>query len=121
MNRHLPADVADFKAWVEHQVASCTPDEQAQFERYLRAFPGRSWRDYKGKGDPCFPAPTQHGERPWRKLRPDDVRALAVTTLARDLPRNYRQAASHDRALIFNELARKYRYRTDEELEAGGA
>ena len=116
--RHLPADTGDFKQWVEAQVAACRPEDQDDVRRYLRANPGHTLREWKGKGDPNLLA-AQPGEIPWKRLAPADVRLIATTTVARCLPQNVRQAAAHDPALIFNKLAKKYRFKTAAEIEAG--
>ena len=66
--------------------------------------------DWKGLG-PVVPPDAQRWEKPWKRLKPDEVKAEAVRHFARELPRNLRQAAAHHPGLIWNALARKYRPR----------
>lgn len=106
----LAADLADFEQYIACQLRGWGEPERADLEAYLRRFPGHSVADWKGKGV-CPPLDAAPYHRPWSKLKAEEVRAAATRTIARDLPRNIRQAAARDRALIWNAYARKYRLR----------
>lgn len=84
--------------------------ERSELARFLRSNPGMTVRDWKGKG-PTLPHDAAPGEAHWAKLSASEVRDAAANAFARDLPRNVRQAAGRDPALIWNPLARKYRRR----------
>lgn len=116
-----PADLDDFEAYVARQTHGREGPEFADLEAYLRAFPGRSVRDWKGKGLPS-PRDAKVWEKPWQKLDPNEVRDAAVRSIARDLPRNIRQGAAHHPDLVWNKFARKYRLRvpTDPAPMGGG-
>ena len=105
-----PADIADFEEFVSRSIAWRQEPERGDLERYLRRFPGHSVRDWKGKGLPC-PLDADERERPWRRLKAAEVQIEATKCISRELPRNLRQAAARDPALIWNPLARKYRLR----------
>jgi len=105
-----PADLADFEAYIAHQLRGWGEVERADLEAYLRRFPGHSVGDWKAKGLTC-PLDAEPHAKPWWKLKPAEVREAGTRTIARDLPRNVRQAAGRDPGLIWNPLARKYRLR----------
>lgn len=104
------ANLADFEAFIAAQIAHMHDPDRSDFERYLRAHPGHSMRDWKGKSAPFLP-PATVDERPWSTLKPVMVREMATSALACHLPHNVRQAAAHDPELVWNPLARKYRLR----------
>lgn len=108
----LAADLADFEDYIASQTAGRTGAERDELEAYLRRFPGHSVSDWKAKGLP-HPLDAEPYQKPWRKLPREEVRAEGTRTIARDLPRNIRQAAARDPDLIWNPLARKYRLRVD--------
>lgn len=109
---HSPthADIVDFEAYVARQTRGWAEPVRTQLEAFLRAAPGLSVADWKGKGlsAPLDAAPR---ETPWARLKLAEMREEATSTIARDLPRNVRQAAGRDPGLIWNPLARKYRLR----------
>lgn len=84
--------------------------EQNELAAYLAGNPGKTARDFKGKDtapfDKLYVAP---GECPFDQLDAETVRREAVGVPAIYLPRNIRQAAGRDRALIFDDQARAYR------------
>jgi hypothetical protein len=104
------ADLADFEQYIADQLRGRGETECADLEAYLRRFPGHSVADWKGKSM-CPPLDAAPYHRPWSKLKAEEVREAATRAIARDLPRNVRQAAGRDPALIWNEYARKYRLR----------
>lgn len=106
-----PDDVADFEAFIASQLGAREGEERADLERYLRAFPGATVREWKGKGDLWHLSGSNPDERPWHKLKAREVRALATRHPARTLPHSIRQAAARDPGLIWNPLARRYRLR----------
>lgn len=108
--QYLEADRADFDAYVASQLNGWTDPLRAEVEGFLRAYPGSSVRDWKGKGCDA-PMPAQADEAAWLDLDPNEVRHRAIATVARLLTRNIRQAAGRDPSLIWNPLARKYRLR----------
>lgn len=103
-------DLADREAFICRVVSGYAEPDRGELAAYLRANPGQTARDWKGKG-PSLPFDEERGEAPWSKLKADDVRPIAIAASARDLPQNIRQAAARDPALIWNPLARKYRLR----------
>jgi hypothetical protein len=105
-----PADLDDFEQYIAHQLRGWADEERADLEAYLRRFPGHSVADWKAKG-PTGPLDAEPYEPIWSKLEAAVVREVGTRTVARDLPRNYRQAAARDPGLIWNPLARKYRLR----------
>ena len=110
MRSPLPGDVADLEDYIARLVSGRAEPDRSNLEGYLRLHPGHTLRDWKGKG-PTLPPETDPKEKPWRSLSREEVRAAAVATSARDLPRNVRQAAARDNGLVWNPLARKYRLR----------
>lgn len=113
------ADLADFEAFVIHVTEWRGEPDRSDLATFLRANPGLTVRDWKGKG-PSVPLDAERWEAPWSKLKPDEVRSEAVKWLARELPQNVREAAARDPALIWNPLARKYRVRLDTDPRPGG-
>jgi hypothetical protein len=109
-----PADLADREAFIERLCSWHSEPDRSHLARFLRANPGMTVRDWKGKG-PVVPAEPVLGEKPWHRLKPEQVRHDAIRATARDLPRNVRQAAARDPGLIWNPLARKYRLRLPSE------
>lgn len=105
-------DLADRESFIGTIISDYTEPDRSDLAAYLRANPGHTVRDWKAKG-PTIPQDAERGETPWPKLKPNEVREAAIAASARDLPRNVRQAAAHDPALIWNPLARKYRLRLD--------
>lgn len=103
------ADSADWQAYVERVAGQWPEPERSELSSYLLANPGHTVRDWKGKG-PSSPCDADPWEKPWSRLRPELVRSTAIAAPARQLPRNIRQAASRDPALIWNPLG-KYRLR----------
>ncbi len=103
-------DIADHEAYIVGQTAHMREPDRSDCRRYLRANPGHSIREWKGK-----PASYLSGaavdDKPWQSLKPAEVRQMATSRLARDLPHNISQAAARDPALVWNPLARKYRLR----------
>lgn len=122
MNTQELNDIEDREAHIIRVVAGrdSHPDF-ADLPDYLRANPGHTVRDFKGKG-PVVPDEAEFGETSWDKLKAAEVRATAIDASARDLPRNVRQAAARDPSLIWNPLARKYRVRlpSDPQPMGGG-
>lgn len=106
------ADLADFEQYIAHQLRGWGEPERSGLEAYLRRFPGHSVADWKAKGL-SRPMDAEPHHKPWWKLDAEEVREAATRTIARDLPRNVRQAAARDTGLIWNAYARKYRLRTD--------
>jgi hypothetical protein len=113
--------VADFEQYIAYQLQGWAETERPDLEAYLRRFPGHSVADWKAKG-PTSPLDAAPYDTPWSKLPVAEVHEAATRTIARDLPRNVRQAAARDRSLIWNLLARKYRLRLpgDPPHEGGG-
>lgn len=105
-----PADLADFEQYISNQLQGWAETVRPDLEAYLRRFPGHSVADWKAKG-PTSPLDAAPYEARWSKLPIAEVRQAATRTIARDLPRNVRQAAARDLDLIWNPLARKYRVR----------
>lgn len=103
-------DLADFEMFIAGQIANFHEPDRSDLECYLRAHPGHSLRDWKGKSAVHLSG-AAIGEKPWSSLKPVAVRELATGRLARDLPLNVRQAAARDPELVWNPLARKYRLR----------
>lgn len=103
-------DALDRDAHIARLASQWAEPERSELARFLRANPGMTVRDWKGKG-PSLPVDAQPSERHWAKLSPREVRKAAAIASARDLPCNVRQAAGRDPALIWNPLARKYRLR----------
>lgn len=103
-------DLADFEAFIAGSIAHLSEPDRSDCEGYLRAYPGKSMRDWKGKSAAYLPA-REYDQKPWQSLKPGMVRDMATSRLARDLPHNVRQAAAHDPELVWNPLARKYRQR----------
>lgn len=103
-------DIDDFKRHIASLLAGRSEPDRSDLERYLRANPGMTVRDWKGKG-PATPLEAEQWDKPWHKLATSEVRREATSAFARELPQNARQAAARDRGLIWNELARKYRLR----------
>lgn len=107
---HGQTDVADFEQHIAALTAGRSEPDRSDLERYLRANPGMTVRDWKGKG-PSVPLDADNWDKPWHKLATSEVRREATIAFARELPQNVRQAAARDRGLIWNDLARKYRLR----------
>lgn len=107
---HFVNDKADFEAHIASLLAGRGEPDRSELERYLRSNPGKTVRDWKGLG-PSVPPDAERWEKPWRRLKADEVAAEAVRHFARELPRNLRQAAAHHPGLVWNDLARKYRHR----------
>ena len=107
---HSVNDIADFEAHIASFLTGRVEPDRSDLERYLRANPGMTVGDWKGLG-PVVPPDAQRWEKPWKRLKPDEVKAEAVRHFARELPRNLRQAAAHHPGLIWNAVARKYRPR----------
>lgn len=103
-------DVADRDAHIARVASQWPEPERSELSGFLRANPGMTVRDWKGKG-PSIPIDARPGEAAWPKLPIQAVREAAASAVARDLPCNVRQAAARDPALIWNPLARKYRLR----------
>ena len=103
-------DIDDFEAHIAHLLRGRSGDDREKLERFLRANPGMTVRDWKGTGPSTLPDPLP-GEKPWHRLNPAEVATEAVRWFARELPRNLRQAAARHPGLIWNRLARKYRAR----------
>ena len=114
----LPNDIADFEAHIAPLIQARWPEEREGFERFLRANPGMTVRDWKGKG-PSLPLDPQPWEKPWHKLKPDEVATEAVRCFARELPHNLRLAAARHPDLVWNDYARKYRLRLPGDLPDG--
>ena len=112
-------DLADREAFIGRVVSGYAEPDRGELAAYLRANPGQTARDWKGKGR-SLPFDAQRGEAPWSKLKADDVRSAAIAASARDLPQNIRQAAARDPGLIWNPLARKYRLRLNTDPLPGG-
>jgi hypothetical protein len=108
-------DCADFEQFIAGQLRNWIGTERKEIESYLRRSPGHTVRDWKGKGDPDFLPPSERSECDWNQLPRDDVREIATINIARDLPANVRQAAARDPALIWNPLARRYRFRQSDD------
>ena len=93
-------------------------DTPATLAAYLAANPGKTARDYKGKDtapfDKLYVAP---GECPFDQLDAEAVRREAVGVPAIYLPRNIRQGAGRDPALVFDDEARAYRWRSPSDGE----
>jgi hypothetical protein len=126
-----PDDSADFEEFIAAQLGGRTGEERADLERYLRALPGATVREWKGKGDLWHLSGPEPDQRPWHKLKAREVRALATRNPARTLPHNVRQSAARDPGLVWNPLARRYRLRasatpapapaTERHVEGAGA
>lgn len=110
VSTHSSADLDDFEQYIARQTRGRDGSDRDDLEAFLRAFPGLSVGDWKGKGLEA-PMDAWPWEKPWQKLKAAEVRDAATRTIARDLPRNIRQAAGHDSGLIWNNYARKYRLR----------
>lgn len=108
-------DIEDFEAHIARLLEGRCEEDRASLNRFLRANPGMTVRDWKGKG-PSTPFDAEPWEKPWHRLPSDQVRAEAVQHFARDLPRNLRQAAARHPGLVWNPLARKYRERREGDL-----
>lgn len=107
---HFVNDKADFEAHIASLLTGRVEPDRSDLERYLRANPGKTVGDWKGMG-PVIPLDAAQWEKPWRRLKADEVAAEAVKHFARELPRNLRQAAARHPGLVWNALARKYRPR----------
>ena len=103
-------DIEDFEAHIASLLRGREGAERADLNHFLRANPGLTVRDWKGKG-PSMPMDAEPWEKPWHRLPAAEVKAEAVRWFARELPRNLRQAAARHPGLIWNELGRKYRHR----------
>lgn len=112
-------DIADFDAHIASLTAGRTEPDRSELERFLRANPGMTVGDWKGSG-PITPADAERWEKPWSRLKADEVATEAVRRFARELPQNLRQAAARHPGLIWNALARKYRVRLPSDPPAGG-
>jgi hypothetical protein len=112
-------DQLDFDAHIASLLAGRAEPDRSDLERFLRANPGMTVGDWKGSG-PVIPADAEGWEKPWSRLKVEEVRAEAVRHFARELPRNLRQAAARDPGLIWNALARKYRVRLPSDPKADG-
>lgn len=116
---HSVNDERDFEAHIASLAAHMAEPDRSNLERYLRANPGNTARDWDGKG-PSLPPEAEPWEEPWNRLNAGDVRSEAVRYFARELPQNLRQAAARDPGLIWNNLARKYRERLPSDPPADG-
>ena len=114
-------EIEDFDAHIGSLIEFRREPDRSELERFLRANPGKTVRDWKGTGPSTPPAATRW-ETPWHRLRTSEVREAATRSFARELAQNVRRAASRDPGLIWNPLARKYRLRlpTDPPMEVGG-
>ena len=116
-------DIEDFEFHIARVARGWGGAEADDLLAFLRANPGKTTRDWKGKG-PSVPSDPLPGEKPWHRLKLLEVREIATKAFARDLPKNVRQAAARDKTgLIWNPLARKYRHRlpSDPPVEGRGA
>lgn len=102
-------DIEDFDRHIARLLRGRNDAEREELQHFLRANPGMTVRDWKGKG-PSIPLDPEPREKPWHQLRQVDVREAATTAFARELPRNLRQAAARDPSLIWSPLG-KYRLR----------
>lgn len=118
---HLVNDQNDFEAHITRLLRGRCEEDRESLNRFLRANPGMTVGDWKGKG-PVIPADAEAWEKPWHRLKASEVHEQASRYFARELPRNLRQAAARDPAMIWNPLARKYRLRlpSDPQPEGGG-
>lgn len=103
-------DIDDFEAHIARLLKGRCDEDRESLDRFLRANPGMTVGDWKGKG-PITPLDAEQWETPWNRLKISQVREEAVRHFARELPRNLRQAAARHPGLIWNRLARKYRAR----------
>lgn len=103
-------DYDDFETHIASLLSGRSEPDRSELERFLRANPGMTVGDWKGKG-PIIPADAEGWEKPWHRLPLVQVREEAVRHFARELPCNFRQAAARHPGLIWNPLARKYRVR----------
>lgn len=103
-------DRDDFEAHIAHLLRWRSGEDRESLERFLRTNPGKTVGDWKGKG-PVVPVDAEEWEKPWHRLKAEEVQQEAVRYFARELPHNLRQAAARDPALIWNPVARKYRLR----------
>jgi len=113
-------DIADFEEYIASQLQGRKGAEAKDVECYLRRFPGRNIRDWKGEGDPDYLPDARPHEEPWHRLNQREVRAEATQCIARSLPANVRQAAARDPELVWNPLARRYRFRQPDDPPHGG-
>ncbi|SFO81941.1 hypothetical protein [Qipengyuania nanhaisediminis] len=111
-------DIADFEEHIASLIAGRGEPDRSDLEVFLRRHPGMTVRDWKGLG-PSIPLDPAGWEKPWHRLRGDEVKEEAVRAFARELPRNLRQAAARHPDLIWNPLARKYRVRQHGDREGG--
>lgn len=120
LNDASPGDLADFEAFIDAALRGRTGAERLDLEQYLRSHPGHTVRDWKGKGDPHFLCPDETDEPSWDRLNTAQVQEVATREVARNLPRNVRQAAARDACLIWSSLARRYRFRRWDDPEPEG-
>jgi len=105
----------DHLSMEEFMTTNSTPngpagDDPAALAAYLAANPGKTPRDYKGKGGFVFDKyHVGPNELPFDRLDRDHVRCRVDGVPARYLPRNLRQAAGRDPALAWDEATRAYR------------
>jgi hypothetical protein len=114
----VEADRADFETYIAAELRGRSGTERTEAEAFLRANPGMSVRDWKGKGFPMSLG--EPDQEDWSDLDPDQVREAATRQPARLLARNVRQAAGRDPSLVWNPLARRYRRRVAGEERCGG-
>lgn len=118
---HLTADLADFEAFIA-MYGSKTNGEETDLQRWLRANPGHSYREgkkgepYSLRMDPIDPCAPKAGV-----ARARYVRDRATTYLAHTLHVDIRCEAARDPALVWNPLARRYRFRAVGDAPAGCA
>lgn len=103
-------DIDDFEQHIASLLKGRPEPDRSELEAFLRAHPGMTVRDWKGLG-PSIPLDAAEWDKPWHRLKSDDVKREAVKAFARELTRNLRQAAARHPDLIWNDLARKYRVR----------
>lgn len=111
-------DIADFEQHIAALITGWGEPDRSDLEAFLCRNPGMTIRDWKGLG-PSIPLEPEGWEKPWHRLKPEEVKREAVKAYARELPCNLRQAAARHPDLIWNPLARKYRVRQPDDREGG--
>lgn len=110
-----PADRADFEGYIAQCLDGRTGDERAELERYLRANPGSTVRDWSdGYPRQLCEIEVDHHAPASGRARIAYVREKATRSLAHTLPLDIRREAARDTALVWNPLARRYRARVAE-------
>lgn len=91
--------------------------EPISLAAYLAANPGMTKREFEGKGfhkyNPFDCDYVRPGEKPWHALNRAEVRARAIGTKARYMPKGFRQAAARDPGLYFDPTTLAYCLRLD--------